>query len=88
VPGPRQFARVPITTAPTFGFGPPESFELNRSARTGGPTQLRRLDIMPDGKRFVGIWPEDLGKQPTQDTERRIVVIQNWDEELKRQMSR
>ena len=88
VPGPRQFARVPITTTPRFGFGAPESFELNRTARTGGPTQLRRLDIMPDGKRFVGIWPEDLGKQPSQDSERRIVVIQNWHEELKRQMSR
>jgi WD40-like Beta Propeller Repeat len=88
VPGPRQFARVPLTTTPRFGFGTPESFELNRTARTGGPTQLRRLDIMPDGKRFVGIWPEDLGKQASQDTERRIVVIQNWHEELKRQMSR
>jgi hypothetical protein len=43
---------------------------------------------MPDGKRFVGIWPEDLGKQPTADTERRMIVIQNWDQELKRLMSR
>ena len=46
------------------------------------------MTVMPDGKRFVGIWPEDLGKQPSQDTERRIVVIQNWHEELKRQMAR
>jgi hypothetical protein len=88
VPGPRLFARVPITTAPRFGFGTPESFELNRTARTGGPTQLRRLDLMPDGKRFVGVWPEDLGKQLSADIERRIVVIQHWDEELKRLMSR
>ena len=86
VPGPRLFARVPITTAPRFGFGTPESFELNRTARTGGPTQLRRLDIMPDGKRFVGVWPEDLGSKPSQDSERRIVMIQNWDEELKRRV--
>jgi Tol biopolymer transport system component len=88
VPAARQFARVPITTAPRFVFGTPVSFELNRTARAGGPTQLRRLDLMPDGKRFVGVWPEDLGKQPSADTERRIVVIQNWHEELKRQMSR
>jgi hypothetical protein len=79
---------VPITTAPRFGFGAPEHFELNRTARTGGPTQLRRLDIMPDGKRFVGVWPEDLGKQPSQDTERRIIVVENWSEELKRLISR
>jgi hypothetical protein len=88
VPGARQFARAPIITTPRFGFGAPESFELNRTARTGGPTQLRRLDIMPDGKRFVGIWPEDLGKKPSQDAERRMVVMQNWSEELKRRMSR
>ena len=43
---------------------------------------------MPDGKRFVGIWPEDLGKKPSQDAERRMVVMQNWSEELKRRMSR
>jgi Tol biopolymer transport system component len=87
VPGPRLFARVPVTTAPSVNFGPAESFELNRGARTGGPTQLRRLDILPDGERFIGIWPEDLGK-PSQDAERRIVVIQNWSEELKRLMAR
>ena len=86
VPGPRRFARVPITTGPRFG--PLESFELNVTARTGGPNQLRRLDIMPDGKRFVGVWPEDLGAKPSPDTVRRIVIIQHWDEELKRQMSR
>ena len=78
-----MFARVPITTAPRFGFGTPEPFELNRTARTGGPGFLRRLDIMPDGKRFVGVWPEDLGDK-SQDSERRLVMIQNWDEELKR----
>jgi hypothetical protein len=46
------------------------------------------LDIMPDGKRFVGVWPEDLGKQAPPEAERRIVVVQNWSEELKRLMSR
>jgi serine/threonine-protein kinase len=88
VPGARQFARIPITTTPRFGFGVPESFQLNREARTGGPTQLRRLDLMPDGKLFVGVWPEDLGKQPSQDAERRMIVIHNWSDELKRLMSR
>ena len=87
VPGQRRFARVPITTAPRFGFGTPEAFDLNRTARTGGPTQLRRLDIMPDGKRFVGIWPGDLGSKPSQENDRRIVMILNWGEELKRMAS-
>jgi serine/threonine-protein kinase len=87
VPAQRRFARVPITTTPRFGFGTLEYFELNRTARAGGPNQLRRLDIMPDGKRFVGIWPEDLASE-SHDVERRMIVIQNWSEELKRLMSR
>jgi eukaryotic-like serine/threonine-protein kinase len=88
VPGPRLFVRVPITTAPRFGFGTPEPLDLNREARTGGPQQLRRLDIMPDGKRFVGLWPEDIrNTKPTPESQRRIVIIQNWGEELKRLMA-
>jgi len=87
VPGPRQFARVPIATVPRFGFGTPEPFDLNRTARTGDPRQLRRLDIMPDGKRFVGIWPGELGSKPSPENERRIVMIINWGEELKRMAS-
>jgi hypothetical protein len=37
---------------------------------------------MPDGSRFVGIWPENLAND-SPDVERRIVVIENWSEELK-----
>jgi eukaryotic-like serine/threonine-protein kinase len=87
VPAARQFARVPISTTPRFGFGTLEHFELNRTARAGGPNQIRRLDIMPDGKQFVGVWPENLAGE-SREVERRIVVIENWSEELKRLMSR
>jgi eukaryotic-like serine/threonine-protein kinase len=87
VPGPRRFARVPIVTVPRFGFEALESFELNRTARAGAPNQLRRLDIMPDGNRFVGIWPEDLVSE-SRNVERRMVVVENWSEELKQLMSR
>ena len=61
VPGPRLFARAPITTTPRFGFGTPESFELNRTARTGGPTQLRRLDIMPEANTLLASGPRISG---------------------------
>jgi eukaryotic-like serine/threonine-protein kinase len=84
VPGPRLFARLPIATTPRFGFGTPEPLQLNSTARTGSPMAIRRLDIMPDGKKFVGVWPGDLGTKPAQDVERRIVMIQHWDHELKR----
>jgi hypothetical protein len=84
VPGPRLFARMPITITPRFGFGTPEPLQLNVTARTGGPTHLRRVDSMPDGKRFVGVWPGDLGAKPSPEIERRMVMILNWPEELKR----
>jgi Tol biopolymer transport system component len=87
VPGARLFGRVPFTTVPRVGFGALESLDLNRTARTGPPNVLRRLDIMPDGSHFVGVWPEDLAKE-SPDIERRIIVIENWSEELKRLMSR
>ena len=87
VPGPRLFGRRPFMTAPRVGFGALESLDLNRTARTGGPNSVRRLDIMPSGSHFVGVWPEDLAKEST-DVERRIVVVENWSEELKRLMSR
>ena len=87
VPGPRLFGRVPFTTVPRVGFGTLESLDLNRTARTGPPNVLRRLDIMPDGKRFVGVWPGDLVTERA-DIERRMIVVQNWSEELKRLMSR
>ena len=73
---------MPITTIPRFGFGTPEPF-VESHRPDGPPSQLRRLDIMPDGKRFVGVWPEDLGDK-SQDSERRLVMIPNWLEELKR----
>ena len=87
VPGARLFGRLPFITAPRVNFGALEPLALNRTARTGGPNQLRRLDIMPDGSHFVGIWPEDLANE-SPDIERRIIVIENWSEELKRLMSR
>jgi hypothetical protein len=87
VPGARLFGRLPFMTAPRVNFGALEPLALNRTARTGGPNSLRRLDIMPDGTHFVGIWPEDLANE-SPDIERRIIVIENWSEELKRLMSR
>ena len=39
---------------------------------------------MPDGERFVGIWPEDLVGASAETSERRLIVVLNWTEELKR----
>jgi eukaryotic-like serine/threonine-protein kinase len=87
VPGARLFGHLPFMTTPRVRFGALEALALNRTARTGGPNQLRRLDVLPDGSHFIGVWPEDLANQ-SPDVERRIIVIENWSEELKRLMSR
>jgi eukaryotic-like serine/threonine-protein kinase len=84
VPGALRFARVSVETTPTFRFGNPVSLNLNRAGRTGPPTQLRRLDIMPDGERFVGVWPDDLVGASPEITDRRVILVLNWHEELKR----
>ena len=84
VPGPALFARVSVETTPTFRFGNPVSLNLNRTGRTGPPTELRRLDIMPDGQRFVGIWPDALLGESPKVSDRRLILVLNWHEELKR----
>ena len=85
VPGPGLFARVSVATEPAFRFGNPVSLNLNRTGRTGSPVELRRLDIMPDGERFVGVWPEELvGASAEVIGDRRLIVVLNWFEELKR----
>ena len=57
---------------------------LLRTGRTGPPTELRRLDIMPDGERFVGVWPKELIGASAEVGDRRLILVLNWFEELRR----
>jgi hypothetical protein len=76
-----RFATTTITTKPTFAFSTP-----NESSTGGfferGPANERNTDIMPDGKRFVGIVAADQQQSGTAAGPR-LQVVEHWFEELK-----
>ena len=69
---------VPIATARGLEFGSP--VPIPRSLQHGGMTSVRSYDIMPDGKRFVGLVPSEPDRA---DATPQIQVVLNWAEELK-----
>ena len=71
---------LPVTTARGFEFGSP--VQIPRSLQSGGTTALRAYDIMPDGKRLIGIVPSD---PDTAGVTAQLQVVLNWHEELKKQ---
>jgi eukaryotic-like serine/threonine-protein kinase len=79
-----EFARVGITTAPSFTFSVP--IQLSReNFINGGPRAERNIDVTPDGKYFVGvIRPNQLQSAINSPA---IQVIENWFEELKQRVS-
>jgi hypothetical protein len=67
---------VPVETDPTFTAGTPAMvFEGDYLLGPGG----RTYDVSPDGERFLMIKPVE-----SPAGEQKIVVVQNWFEELKR----
>jgi hypothetical protein len=69
---------VPVTTtASAFVPGTPRKlFEV----RYQGGEPVRTFDVTPDGRRFLMV--ERLEEVPTPPVE--LVLVQNWEEELKR----
>jgi serine/threonine-protein kinase len=81
VPGPGdRFLGVPVTTQPTVAVG--ITVPWPRQFMENGPTTQRNYDIMPDGKRMVGVIPAGQN-QPGGASNPRIEVVLNWFEELK-----
>jgi eukaryotic-like serine/threonine-protein kinase len=80
LPGDRMFA-VSVATNPTLTVGKP--LELFRGsyfiAATGSPRA--QFDVTPDGQRFLMLRP--VSPDHTSPTLPRIIVVQNWFEELK-----
>jgi serine/threonine-protein kinase len=75
--------RVPVKSGSTFARGTPEKlFEAPYLVRTPGAPLGRMYDVSLDSQRFLMI------KQPSESDERppspRIILVQNWFEELKR----
>jgi eukaryotic-like serine/threonine-protein kinase len=72
---------VPVTTGSTFTFGNPSKlFDFEYFRRAAG----RTYDASPDGQRFVMIKQSAAAGEPPPAA--RIVLIQNWFEELKRRV--
>jgi Tol biopolymer transport system component len=86
---PRQGAQyaIPVTTAPRFSFGKPTTVE--RAGRIEGPALNRRNhDVMPDGRRFVGVVLTGDRTNIAAVSSTRINVVLNWFEELKDRVPR
>jgi hypothetical protein len=72
-----------VTTAQRFEIARDrQRIERNFNVTAGAIGRARTYDILPDGKRFIGLADEGLaalGQTP------RLQVVINWFEELKRQ---
>jgi hypothetical protein len=81
---PGKVMSVPIQPGPTFTYGNPTMiFDGPYLA----PNAARTYDVSPDGKRFLMIKevPRQAGEARATP---RLVIIQNWVEELKRLVPR
>ena len=86
---PRQGAQhaIPVTTAPRFSFGKPVFVE--RGGRIEGPALNRRNhDLLPDGKRFIGVMQSGDRTNIAAVFSTRINVVLNWFQELNQRVPR
>ena len=71
---------VPVKRGTTWTAGTPTKLIEVPYFRGGGGNDSRMYDVSPDGKRFLMLKQDVSPNQPAA----RIVVVQNWLEELKR----
>jgi serine/threonine-protein kinase len=83
VPGPAQFVKISITTAPAFSFGNP--VPLPSPLILGGPQNARRYDITPDGKQLIGLVATGQTQTGT-PAQQQIYVVLNWFTELQQRV--
>ncbi len=80
-PAVAQLVAVSVTTRPAFTFGNP--MPLTRAFVERGPGFERNHDIMPDGKRFLGVVAAGQNGASGSPAAPQIQVVLNWFEELK-----
>jgi hypothetical protein len=73
---------VPVTTGSTFAAGTPA--KLFDAPYFFGFGPGRNYDVSSDGQRFLMLKPSDADGEPASAA--RLVLIQNWFEELKRRV--
>jgi Tol biopolymer transport system component len=82
VPGPGEFAAIPVTTSPTFTFGTP--VPIRQVLENYAPAIPRQYDVTSDG-RLIGQIPAELS-QSGSNASTQINVVLNWFEELKQRV--
>jgi serine/threonine-protein kinase len=82
---PPLFFTVRIATQPDFTFGNPVPLPNLSIEQELGGNFSRNFDIMPDGKRFIGLIPSDQ-LQSGAPAAPQIQVVLNWFEDLKRRV--
>jgi Tol biopolymer transport system component len=85
VAGAAQFGWVSVSTEPSVNFGHPV-----RAPRSGFltaiPAVVRTYDILPDGKRFIGV-VSAAESQASGSRAGEIRIVQNWFEDVKQRVS-
>jgi eukaryotic-like serine/threonine-protein kinase len=77
--------RVPVKTGATFERGTPERvFDAPYLVRQPGGPPGRMYDVSADGQRFLMI--KETGEADERTPSARIILVQNWFEELKRRV--
>ena len=76
--GPQGLASVPITTKPSFSFGPAK--ELTNIPMNVAPGTRRQFDVLPDGSGFLGV---AAGVGSAAAPSKTIRIVYNWFDELK-----
>ena len=79
VPGAGRFSTLGIRTHPVFSFS--GAVTVNRTWREEGPNAVRNMDIMPDGKQWIGVVLAGVNESYSQ-----IQVVLNWFEDLKQRV--
>jgi len=78
----RQMMVVAVEPGPTFRVGTPRLLFEGDYVQEGDATGGQFYDVARDGQRFLMVAPPAPGQG--EETRPRIVVVENWFEELKR----
>jgi dipeptidyl aminopeptidase/acylaminoacyl peptidase len=80
-----KYMEVPVKTEPTFSFETPKVLFQGTYAIKPSLSMVSNWDINPDGKRFLMIKPPTVtGTGSTSVDPRKINIVLNWTEELKK----
>lgn len=80
--GPSQFGSFAVLAAGSvISFGPPVRFPTS-GFETSAPALVRKYDVLPGGKRFIGVVPA-LATQAGSSSAPQIDVVLNWFEDVK-----